>query len=831
MQVSISWLNEFVDLTDKTPEEIAHELTMSGLEVEEIEEIKPKFTNIVTARIEKIDQHPNADKLHLVTINNGTGLKTVVCGAQNIKEGQIIPYASVGSNVLNRKTGEQFTLTPAVIRGVESQGMLCSADELGVDDRNYQDEDGILILNRIFPHVNIGENVEKVLGFNNDTVLHVAPTANRGDEMSVIGIARELCALFDKQLKQNYVKVNENVPHQGFEVEIIDKEPCKYYSIAVLKDIKIKPSPEWMQQRLITSGIRAINNVVDITNYVLLEYGTPLHAFDYDKINGYLSVRYAAPGEKLITLDEVERELTPESVVIATKDKAVCLGGVFGGANSEIDNNSKNLALEAAYFTPASNRRSARSVGYHSEACARFERGVDTTAVKSGLQRAIDLLIEYADAQLECVVSDGCADYEPINITLRFSEIKRILGCEIESDKCLNILERLGFKLLGKNEAAAKFEVPSFRAGDVTREIDLIEEIARINGYDKITPTLPAKSVAPIISLEERIIKKVRTIMSASGFDEVVTTSLIGEPLLNQFGIKFDRENAIFVEKPQSEDYTMLRQTLAANMLNCLKYNWDNGQKVLWFYELGKTYIKTDIADSKNAGVEEKQVLSGVMCGNKENRKWSSNTSKINANIDFYTIKGIVDKILSELKLDKRIKYQMLAESALAESHSTLHPYRTAVLTLLGKQPQIIGYYGELHPELAGKLKINQPAYIFKLDLDALTASVNETVVRYKQLPQFPEVQRDLAVIIPETYPWAELEKLVKKGIANNLFNGCEVFDVYQGEHVNEGFKSVAFRVKLQDASATLTDDIIDQQMANLRSVIKKNISEASFRE
>ena len=831
MQVAISWLNEFVDLTDKTPEEIAHELTMSGLEVEEIEEIKPKFTNIVTARIEKIDQHPNADKLHLVTINNGSGLKTVVCGAQNIAEGQIIPYASVGSNVLNRKTGELFTLTPAVIRGVESQGMLCSADELGVDDRNYQEEDGILILNRIFPDVKIGEDVEKVLGFNNDVVLHVAPTANRGDEMSVIGIARELCALFDKPLKQNYVKPDETIPNKGFEVEIIDEEPCKYYSIAVLKDIKIKPSPDWMQQRLLTSGIRAINNVVDITNYVLLEYGTPLHAFDYDKLDGYLSVRYAHPGEKLVTLDEIERELTSESVVIATKKEAVCLGGVFGGANSEIDENSKNLALEAAYFTPATNRKSARSVGYRSEACARFERGVDRLAVKSGLQRAINLLVEYADAKVECVTSTGSADYEPINITLRFSEIKRLLGCDIEQEKCISILEKLGFRLLGKNDAAARIEVPSFRADDVTREVDLIEEIARINGYDKITPTLPAKSATPVISTEEKIIKKVRTIMSASGFDEAVTTSLIGEPLLNQFGIKFDSENAIYVENPQSEDYTMLRQTLAANMLNCLKYNWDNGQKTLWFYELGKTYLKTAPADTKNAGVKERQVLSGVMCGNKENRKWSSNTSKINQNIDFYSIKGVVDKVLAELSLDKRVKYQLLAESPLAESHSTMHPYKTAVLTLLGKQPHIIGYYGEIHPELLNKFKINQPAYIFKLDLDAMIAAVNETVARYKRLPQFPEVQRDLAVIIPDSYPWAELEKLVKKGVANNLFNGCEIFDVYQGEHVDAGFKSVAFRVKMQDTAQTLTDDVIEQQMANIRSVIKKNISEASFRE
>ncbi len=831
MQVAISWLNEFVDLDDKTPEQIAHELTMSGLEVEEIEEIKPKFTNIVTAKIEKIDQHPNADKLHLVTINNGSGLKTVVCGAQNIKEGQIIPYASVGSNVLNRKTGEQFTLTPAVIRGVESQGMLCSADELGVDDRNYQEEDGILILNRIFPDVKIGEDVEKVLGFDNDVVLHVAPTANRGDEMSVIGIARELCAIFDKQLKQNYVEVKNDYKNTGFEVEIKDKDACKYYSIAVLKGINIKPSPDWMKQRLLSSGVRAINNVVDITNYVLLEYGTPLHAFDYDKLNGYLSVRYAKEGEKLVTLDEVERTLTNESVVIATKDEPVCLGGVFGGANSEIDENSKNLALEAAYFVPSSNRKSARSVGYRSEACARFERGVDLLALKSGMQRAIDLLIKYADAKVECVVSDGSAEYEPIDITLRFSEIKRILGCEIEKEKCINILERLGFRLLGKNDAAAKFEVPSFRSGDVTREIDLIEEIARINGYDKITPTLPSKSATPQISLEERVIKKIRNIFSASGFDEAVTNSLIGEPLLNQFGIKFDRENAIYVENPQSEDYTMLRQTLAANMLNCLKYNWDNGQKTVWFYELGKTYLKVAPSDNKNAGVEERQVLSGIMCGNKENRKWSSNTSKINSNIDFYSIKGVVDKILKELNLDKRVKYQLLSESKLADSHVVLHPYKTAVLTLLGKTPQIIGYYGEIHPELANKMKINQPAFLFKLDLDAMIAAVNETTVRYKKLPQFPEVQRDLAVIIPDSYPWAELEKLIKKGVANNLFNGSEIFDIYQGEHVEAGFKSVAFRVKMQDANSTLTDEVIEQQMANIRSVIKKSIPEAAFRE
>ena len=415
MQVSLKWLNELVDLSDLDVKQIAHELTMSGLEVEEVEEVRPQFTNIITAKIEKIDNHPNSDHLHLVTVNTGSGIKTVVCGAQNIQVGQVIPYASVGSKVLDRKSGEQFELTPAVIRGVESQGMLCSDDELGVSDRNYQEEDGILVLNRIFPNVGLGLNVEDVLGFEKDFIIHTAPTANRGDQVSVIGIARELSALFNREMKFPYANLSEEEKSKkaDFEVEIKNDDVCKYYSIGILKNITIKSSPDWMQKRLISSGIRAINNVVDITNYVMLEYGTPLHAFDLDKLNGYLCVRRAQEGEKLTTLDGVERTLTNDSVLIATKTEGVCLAGVFGGANSEIDDNTKNIALEAAYFTPASNRKSARSVGYRSEACARFERGVDIGAIKPALMRAMQLLVELADAKIEGVVQAGKNELEP----------------------------------------------------------------------------------------------------------------------------------------------------------------------------------------------------------------------------------------------------------------------------------------------------------------------------------------------------------------------------------------------------------------------------------
>lgn len=826
MQVSLNWLNEFVDLTNVETSQIAHELTMSGLEVEGYEDVKPMFTNIKTVKIEKIDAHPNSDRLHLVTVNTGSGLKTVVCGAQNIAEGQIIPYASVGSQVLDRKTGEMFTLTPAVIRGVESQGMLCSADELGVSERGYQEEDGILILNRIFPNVGLGEDVKDVLGFEKDTVIDVAPTANRGDQMSVIGVARELSALFDTPLKLNTIECTNDLSTDKFEVEIKDKDVCKYYSIGILKNIKIKPSPDWMQKRLVASGVRAINNVVDITNYVMLEYGCPLHAFDFDKLDGYLCVRRAEEGEKLITLDEVERTLTTDSVLIATEKEGVCLGGVFGGANSEIDNNTTSIALEAAYFTPATNRKSARSAGYRSEASARFERGIDIESVKPALMRAMQLLVEYAEAEVVGMVEDGENKLEPLEITLRYNQIKRILGCEISADRCINILENLGFKKLGGNDAAAKFAVPSFRAYDVTREIDLIEEIARINGYDKIAPTLPNKSQTPVISAGERIIKRVHQLMLSSGLNEIQTSSLIGKSLLDKFNIPFDEENAVKVQNAASEEYSMLRQTLAASVLNCMKYNFDNGQKTFWGYEIGRTYLKVTEADEKNSGVKETTVLEGILTGEVQNSKWQTSIKT-----DFFTVKGIVENLFEDLQITRRIKIVPLEQTELAKTHKIFHPYRTAVVLLLGKKPQPIGYFGQIHPTLQDKLKLNQEAFLFKVDLDEVISAVKETVPRFKHLPQYPEVKRDLAFIINDTVSYDDIQKVIKSAVKQNIFKGSEIFDVYQGEHVEEGFKSVAFRIKMQDENATLTDEIIDQQMTSVREKLQKTYAQISFRE
>ena len=818
MQVSYEWLNDYVDISDKTPQEIAHALTMSGLEVEEIEEVKPKFSNIITVKIEKIDNHPNADKLHLVTVNTGTETKTVVCGAQNIEVGQVIPYASVGSKVLDRKTGEQFELTPAVIRGVESQGMLCSQDELGLE--GLQEENGILILNRIISDVKLGEPLEKVLNINDEIIFHVAPTSNRGDEFSVIGIAREISALFNRKLKFSPI-IAQNEPKADFKVEIKDSEACKYYSVGVLKNIKIKPAPNYIQRRVIAGGMRPINNVVDITNYVMLEFGTPLHAFDYDKLNKYLCVRYAENGEKIITLDEQERIMTDKTVVISKENEAVCLAGVFGGNNSEIDENSKNLALEAAFFPSHTTRKSARSVGYRSEASSRFEHGVDIGMVKQGLYQAINLLIKYADAKFEGITECGNNNPEPVQITLRNSEFKRILGIEIEQNKSIEILENLGFKLLGKNEIAAKFEVPSYRINDVTREIDLIEEVSRIDGFDKIDPMLPEISSGATITGETKAIKLINELFLGNGFSEIMTTSLIGDNFVKDFMTELKEGERVDVINPQSEDATTLRQELMPNLLFVVKNNFDNGNKNFKLYEIGKIFKAIEAPNEDNSGVLEVRKISGCIFGHTNNEFWNKKGKN-----DFYLIKGILDNMFETLGISRRITY-----SPLKEDKKFMHPYQTATVELLGKQPINLGYVGKIHPLLSDKLKFNQDLFVFEIDLDTILKNINyDSVVKYKKLPNTTPVLRDIAFVTDDSVTNSDIIKVIKKVSDKNIFKGANLFDIYKGENIGEGKKSLAYRITLQDEAKTLTDSEIEAEVNKIKQGLINNIQGLNLR-
>ncbi len=821
MQVSLEWLNEYIDLKGIEPDEIAHALTMSGLEVEEIEKITAKFTNIVSARILEIKKHPNADKLHLVTVFNGEANKEVVCGAQNIKPNQVIPYASVGSKVLDRKTGEQFELKPVKIRDVESQGMLCSADELGVAETFKQEEDGILILDRLFPDVEVGQDLRDVLGIKDDVVFHTAPTANRGDQMSVIGIARELSAIFNREMKLPKVKPQVNSSDFNFKVEIKDKDVCKYYAIAVLKNLRTAESPQWMKKRLESSGVRSINNVVDITNYVMLEYGQPLHAFDLTKLDGYLCVRRAESGETLTTLDEVERRLMKDTVVIAKQKEPVAIAGVMGGNNSEIDDNTYNIALESAYFTANTNRRSSRSIGLRTEACARFERGVDIENVQPSLMRAVELLCEYADAQFSGMTADGDDRLEDLNITLRFNQLKRILGIDIPPAKCIEILENLGFEMQGKNDLAARFKVPSHRQNDVTREIDLIEEISRIYGYDKVEPTLPSKTVSPVISDETRVISKINELFIDRGFYEIVTSSLVGDSLFKWAQVSYDDEKALKVVNPQSEEYTMLRQSMIPSILNVVKRNIDNAQKDLWLYEIGKTYFVENQPSNVSSGVTEQRILAGVMSGNVCSGKWLESSKSV----DFYDLKGMVENLFNVLKLGNRIQYNPV------EDVSYLHPGKAAEVVLIGKKPVRLGIFGELHPDVMNNCRMAQDVYLFEFYLEELLKAIKSSTVRYKELPIYPAVYRDMAFVIKDSAAHQDILRVIKKAAASNLLQNVELFDVYKGENIKEGCKSVAYRIYLQDLSATLTDERVDQEIKNIKNAIKTEYSDAKFRE
>ena len=816
MLISIEWLNEFVDLHDLSAEEIAESLTMSGLEVEDIEKIGAKFTNIVTAKITNIENHPDSDHLHLVTIDKGNETRTVVCGAQNVFVGAVVPYASVGSKVFNRKTGEQFELTPAKIRGVVSEGMLCSQDELALE--NMQEEDGLLILNKLFDNIELGQPLEKLLNIKEDIVLNVAPTANRGDEMSVIGVARELAAIYKRELK--FSPLNKQYDKAAdFEVEIKDPETCLYYSVGILEDLKVKPSPDWMKKRLLASGVRSINNVVDITNYVMLEYGCPLHAFDADKLDGYLCVRRAEDGETLVTLDEVERKLNHDTVLIATKESPVCVGGVFGGLNSGIDDNSKNIVLESAYFTPACNRKSARSIGYRSEASARFERGIDLDKTKPALFRAIELLVELADAKVVGISETGSNMFEECKVPLRFSQINKVMGAEINPDEACDILERLDFKMVDRNDKEATFVIPGARRVDVYREIDLIEEVARIYGYDRVEATLPRKTMAPEITFETKVKEKIENLFLGHGFYEAMSSSLIGEPLLKKFGLKYNPEQAVKVKNAQSEDATMLRQTLIVNMLDAFKNNYDNGNKDIRLFEMGKTYFATEAPTKEHSGVKETLTLSGILTGDTEKGIWKTKNT-----VDFYTLKGVMESLFDMLSLGERIKLTP------CEDVSYLHPGRSAKINLLGKGMPFVGVFGEVHPILTEKLKSNQKIYIFELDLEEILKNVPQTVIKFKKLPQFPEIQRDIAFAINDDASYEKISQVIKKSCDNKLFKNSELFDIYRGEHIEQGFKSMAFRIKLQNPEATLTDEIIDAEMNKIRLGIQKAFPQASFR-
>ena len=832
MLVSLEWLGDLVDISGLSPEEIAHALTMSGLEVEDVVYIKPKFTRVFSAQIKQIEPHPDADKLRLVTVDYGQGIQKVVCGASNIKEGMLVPFAIEGASVFNRKDNKEFVLKKVKIRGVESCGMICSAVELGFDGPEYEPfSEGILALSEMdrFKNTTIetGIPLEQLFNLKEDVILHTAPTANRGDLMSMRGIANEVAAIFNRPAKKPLIKVDINTSGsiETFDVSIADSDTCKDYALGMVKDIITKPSPEWMARRLEASGMRSINNVVDVTNYVMLEFGQPLHAFDYHKLpEKDICVRRAKTGEKITTLDSIERTLSPDNVLIATSKRPVALAGVMGDESSEVDDNTTCLAIESAYFTPATNRRSSRKAGIRTEACARFERGVDIKTVRMALERTMQLLVDLADARTAGIFEAGTIDLEPVIVELRFNQVKRILGMEIERDKCIEILKNLDFTLIENNENLARFQVPSYRTQDVYREIDLIEEISRIYGYDKIPESLPRSAEIPQLPEEDRLSSQIKDIMRGMGLNEIITSSLVGSPLLSWCSMPVDENSVVKVTNPQSEEYTMLRQSMIPSILQVVKLNIDRGIKDIWVFEIGKTYHIEREASQKDPGTTENIILAGAISGDPQKGKWHTENS-----IDFYVLKGIIENLFKTLGLNKRFVLNPVSDV------SYLHPGRSALLDILGKPKSIDSYkypfagkIGQLHPELVSKCKLGQDVYIFEIDVLQLLKSLPRTTPVYKSVPQHPSVLRDIAFIVNKDVRYDELIKIIHKA-SSTLLKEAEIFDVYTGKGIPEEARSLALHLTLQDPEATLTDEIVENEVEKIRAELK-NAFNVTFR-
>ncbi len=811
MRVSLEWLNEYVDLSGLRPETIAEALTNSGLEVESIEYLGPKFNGVVVAKVQTVEPHPNADRLRLVTVSLGAEQAKVVCGAPNVREGIFIAFAKEGAQVVSRKEGTLFTLEKTKIRGVESAGMVCSIDELGLEGQFEKTEDGIWPIDSLVHETQLGQDLKTALNLQGDVVLDIAPTANRGDLMSMVGVAREVAALFDRTVHMPvYNRMNEIPERCELRVNLRDKDICRYYGGVMMRNLAIGPSPDWMARRLTAAGMRPISNVVDITNYVMLELGQPLHAFDQIRLNtsGEIDVRRATENEKLTTLDGVERELSPDAVVVTMNEKPVALAGVMGGEATEIDDASKQLFLESAYFSAAAIRKSAKSVGLRSEACARFERGVDIDNCHNALLRAAELLRQHAEAEYVRLIESPLPSVEAPKITLHFDRIEKVLGLPIDQETVAKILKKLGFLLQPTREVSSLVvSVPSFRQDDVTREIDLIEEIIRIYGYDKVPYTLPRKTAAAAISPRAALLGTLNETMRSQGLNEVVTTSLIGRQLLEKTGFTIKEDQLVSVINSHSSDHTIMRQSLLPNLLEMARFNQANGIEDVWAYELGRTYFKLGKANFKNSGVSERLHLAGLLSGAVLSGAWHRQDTA-----DFYVAKGILENLFAQLRVADEITFSPKTVVLY------LHPGKAAAIIIKGKE---LGVLGELHPELRQKLKFRQPLYAFELNVETLLKTIKQLQLSSTVSPvsSYPAVRRDMAFSAPIAVSHqAVLEAL--RSVEEPLLREVELFDEYRSDQLGADKRSLAYRLTFQSDEATMTDEDVDARFSKLKETL-----------
>lgn len=806
MQVSIKWLKDYIDFTE-TPEQLADKLTMAGIPVENVVDPGEGLEKVVTGRIEKLEPHQNSDHLQICTMNVGLAENIIiVTGAQNVAEGQVVPVAMVGAHLPNG-----MKISKGKLRGVASNGMLCSAQELKLDLEKLPEEQktGIFILPSDTP---VGIPAKDVLGLN-DVVLEFELTANRADCFSVFGLVREIAAITGNKPHFPEIKVNEDDNtklNDIFSVEIADTDLCSRFSTRMLKNVKIGPSPEWMQQRLEGAGIRSINNVVDVTNFVMIELGHPMHAYDYDKITGKkLIARRAIEGEELHTLDDTSRKAKGEMLVIADSEKAAGLAGIMGGFETEITDTTTTVVLESADFYGPCIRRTARACGLSSEASGRFERGVDSETTIKALDRAAQLLQEMG----ACTVCEGIVDVYPNPkqanyVTFTPEQINNHLGTNIAKDVMLNIITSVGFDVTKDENDEITVKVPSWR-NDVTCMADISEEIARLHGFDKIKSTLPnGVSMQGTQSAKQTFIDKVKASLSSQGLYETISFALTNEETFNKLNIPQDSplRKAVPIMNPLSDEYPLVRTTLLSSIFDNLARNLARKNDDVALFEVGSVFFPKALPVTELP--DEVVKIAGAITGRRNAQGWN----QTNDMVDFYDAKGIIEELLANLRVTRY--------TVEAGTHYAMHPGKTA---LFKKGRDVIATVGEVHPAVLSAYGITKPVYIFELDATTVMKYMAKDL-KYKALPKYPATSRDLAMLVDVDVNAADIEKAMTKAAGQNLTQ-ITLFDVYTGKQVEEGKKSLAFSLTFQSNDKTLTDAEIDPAIEKIVAKLQKDFN------
>ncbi len=804
MRISLNWLRELVDIT-LSAAELADLLTMAGFEVEDIEDRHTWADGVVVGQVLTREQHPNADKLSVCQVEIGAAEpSTIVCGAANVQAGLWVPVATLGSFL--PKVGEAgLKIKPAKLRGVASAGMICSLAELGL----AKESAGI---HSFEPTETLqpGMDVRPLLGLD-DVILDLTSTANRADALSLVGIAREIAALTGAPLRLPQppdLTVAEN--SEVLTLKISEIQACPTYIGTVIEQVTIAPSPNWLQQRLQASGIRPINNVVDITNYILLEWGQPLHAFDRDRLQAVgggdtlqLGVRFAASGETFQTLDGQTRTLSEQALLITANQQPVALAGVMGGEATEVHADTQNLMLEAALFDSAAIRRSARSQGLRTEASARYERGINEAELALACRRALGLITELAGGTL---VAQAIADARggaimTRSVELRLDRVNQILGPvtvgddvgDLQPAEIERILQALGCTVASQGEGVWHVTVPPYRYRDLEREIDLIEEIARLYGYNNFCETLPDKTEPGYLSVEQALTRKLREVFRAAGLTEVAHYSLT----------KPGQARQIVLRNPMFPDYSALRTDLLTGLIDAFQYNLEQGNGALCGFEIGRIFW------SEEDGLSEAEAIAGIFGGDPSQGKWAQSGRE--QPFTWYEAKGILESVFQRLNLS--VEYQP------DRFDDRLHPGRTASLWVKGMR---LGTFGQLHPQLRLERNLSDEVYAFQLDMDVLLGNLDQDAVlvpTYTAYSAYPASDRDIAFFIPTQFSVAEIDRAIRK-VGGTLLESVELFDEYRGQNVPAGQRSLAFRLVYRAGDRTLTDEDIEPVQQKVRDTL-----------